>query len=56
MGAGLCQNLGGPDVWRRVTQASPNKVFTDVTASITNSLAKDKKRKATGPAKEPKEK
>ncbi len=55
MGAGLRQNLGpewGPDVWRRVTQASPNKVFTDVTASITNSLAKDKKRKATGPAKE----
>ncbi len=55
MGAGLRQNLGpewGPEIWRRVTQASPNKVLIDVTASTANSLANDKKRKATDPAKE----
>ncbi len=33
----------GPDIWRRVTQASPNKVLLTSTA---------KKRKATEPAKE----
>ncbi len=55
MGAGLRQNLGaewGPQVWRRITTASPNKIFTDTADRSAKRVEKDRKRKDTDRAKE----
>ena len=55
MGAGLCQNMGvewGPQVWKNMTNASPNKVFTDAVDCSAKRVKKDTKRKNTEAAKE----
>ena len=54
MGAGLRQNLGpewGPQVWRNVTHAVPNKIFTDTADNSAKKVTKQRKRKATDKAK-----
>ena len=55
MGAGLQQNLGrewGPQVWRTMTQSSPNKVFSDTAHNSAKKVKKDRKRKATQQARD----
>ena len=55
MGAGLHQNMGvewGPQVWKNMTNASPNKVFTDAVDCSAKRVKKDTKRKNTEAAKE----
>lgn len=55
MGAGLRQNMGadwGPQVWKSMTTTSPNQIFTDKASSLAKRVEKDRKRKATDPAKE----
>ena len=55
MGAGLRQNMGverGPQVWKNITNASPNKVFTDAVDCSAKRVKKDTKRKNTEAAKE----
>ena len=49
MGAGLQQNMGkqwGLEVWKQVTNSSPNQVFIDTTEHSAKKLTLDKKRKA----------
>ena len=48
MGAGLQHNLGkqwGPEVWKGMTSASPNKIFTSTAARSARCLSKNKERK-----------
>ena len=55
MGAGLQQVMGaewGPQVWKRITTTSPNKVFKDVAQNSAKRVEEDRKRKATEKAKE----
>ena len=47
MGAGLRQNMGadwGPQVWRRMTKTSPNKVYTDTANLTAKRVTKDHQR------------
>ena len=49
MGAGLQQNKGkqwGPEIWKDMTNSSPNKAFTDTVECSAKKLESDKKRKA----------
>ena len=49
MGAGLQQNKGkqwGPEIWKDMTNSSPNKAFTDTVERSAKKLESDKKRKA----------
>ena len=55
MGAGLQQNMGkewGPAVWSKMTKSSPNPVFVDAAERSAKKAENDRKRKATGEAKE----
>ena len=55
VGAGLRQNMGrtwGPDVWKKITQKSPNKIYSDTANRYAKNLERDRKRKATNDAKE----
>ena len=55
MGAGLRQNMGrewGPQVWKIMTQSSPNKVYTDEANDCAKIVERDRKRKATEQSKE----
>ena len=48
MGAGLQHNLGkqwGPEVWKGMTSASPNKIFTSTVERCDRRSFKDKERK-----------
>ena len=48
MGAGLQQNLGkqwGPEVWKGMTSASPNKIFTSTVERSARRSSKNKERK-----------
>ena len=50
MGACLQQNEGkqwGPEIWKQMTDSSPNKVFTDTVECSAKKLESDRKRKAT---------
>ena len=49
MGAGLQQNLGkqwGTEIWEKITNSSPNSVFTDAAECSAKNLKRDNKRKA----------
>ncbi len=55
MGAGLRQNMGaewGPQVWKRMANTSPNKVFIDIAQRSAKRVKKDRDRKNTKKAKE----
>ncbi len=55
MGAGLRQNLGadwGPQIWKNMTDSSPNKVYTDVAGHLAETVKKDRERKNTEAVKE----
>ncbi len=55
MGAGLRHNLGakwGPQVWKKMTNNSPNKIFSTVAKNAAKQVEKNRKRKATEQAKE----
>ena len=55
MGAGLQQNMGrswGPNVWKQMAEASPNKVYRNTTDCSVKRVEKDRKRKATEKQKE----
>jgi len=54
MGAGLRQNLGaewGPQTWKSMMSASPNKVFATTAHQCDRKVEADRKRKATEQAK-----
>ena len=54
MGAGLQQNFGrewGPDVWKKMTQAEPNRVYSDAAEQASKRVEKNRKRKATDEVK-----
>ena len=49
MGAGLQQNMGkewGPELWRQMTNSSPNKVFSNTARHSAKEVESDRKRKA----------
>ena len=55
MGAALRQNMGaewGPQVWRKMADTSPNKVFTDTAERSAKRVEKDRIRKSTEAAKQ----
>ena len=55
MGAGLRQNMGrqwGPEIWRKMTTTSPNKVYTNTADRLAKRVERDRKRKASEEAKE----
>lgn len=54
MGAGLQQNKGkqwAPEIWKEMTNSSPNQIFSDTVERSTKKFESDKKRKATEKAK-----
>ena len=49
MGTGLQQNMvkeWGPELWRQMTNSSPNKVFSDTARHSAKEVESDRKRKA----------